>query len=93
VEALLEELRAWSCSPLQQDRLQHVQRLAASSWAGVRSELLRLLGFCRKHGGVPEPTLHHCLNQSLLLKCISFLHATGVAPISWLMLCMECREW
>ncbi len=49
VDVLVEELRAWSCSPSQLDKPQHVQVLAASHCAGVRIELLRLLCFCRKH--------------------------------------------
>jgi hypothetical protein len=78
--AELQQLQAWSCTPLRIDRPREVSMLAATSWAGNQGEILRFLGFIHKHKGVQHPTLHHYLNGFLLADFISFLQARDIQP-------------
>jgi len=80
VQAHVQELQAWSCNPLQLSRPKNMEAVSHNTWAGIQSELMRLLGFWRKFGVVPEPSLHHCLNMHMVLLYISFLKERRVSP-------------
>lgn len=67
-------------APIQLDRPKEIRPLAYATWQGYKSELNRFMGYCRLYEGVEEPTLHHFLNEPLLLSFISFLRARGVQP-------------